>query len=162
MLTERGLPCGAGAREPAGQYRTHERCEFDPWVRKILWRRKWQPTPVFLPGEFHEQRTLASYSPWGSRRLRYDWSDLACRYWEMKTLTEITGATVFFRERGSEIYTLRESKLIGLKCQAPFCSQEMQRYSEARGQRLPQKTGFKSQFLAVVWLWENHLTIYTE
>ena len=32
---------------------------FDPWVRKILWRRDWQPTPVFLPGEFHGQRSLA-------------------------------------------------------------------------------------------------------
>ena len=31
---------------------------FDPWVRKILWRRKWQSTPVFLPGEFHGQRRL--------------------------------------------------------------------------------------------------------
>ena len=37
---------------------------FDPWVRKIPWRRKWQPTPVFLPGEFHAQRSLAGYSPW--------------------------------------------------------------------------------------------------
>ena len=39
----------------------------DPWVRKILWRRKWQPTPVFLPGEFHGQRSLAGYSSWGRR-----------------------------------------------------------------------------------------------
>ena len=31
---------------------------FNPWVRKIPWRRKWQPTPVFLPGEFHGQRRL--------------------------------------------------------------------------------------------------------
>jgi len=38
---------------------------FNPWVRKITWRRKWQPTPVFLPGEFHRQKTLSSYSPWG-------------------------------------------------------------------------------------------------
>ena len=37
---------------------------FDPWVGKIPWRRKWQPAPVFLPGEFHGQRNLASYSPW--------------------------------------------------------------------------------------------------
>ena len=36
---------------------------FDPWVGKIPWRRKWQPTPVFLPGEFHGQRSLAGYSP---------------------------------------------------------------------------------------------------
>ena len=35
------------------QHRGHE---FHPWVRKILWRRKWQPTPVFLPGKFHGQR----------------------------------------------------------------------------------------------------------
>ena len=36
---------------------------FDPWVRKILWRRKWQSTPVFLPGEFHGQWSLVGYSP---------------------------------------------------------------------------------------------------
>ena len=35
---------------------------FSPWVRKIPWRREWQPTPVFLPGEFHGQRSLAGYS----------------------------------------------------------------------------------------------------
>ena len=40
-----------------------KRCEFDPWVRKIPWRRKRQPTPVFLPGKFHGQRSLAGYSP---------------------------------------------------------------------------------------------------
>ena len=37
---------------------------FDPWVGKILWRSKWQPIPVFLPGKFHLQRTLVCYSPW--------------------------------------------------------------------------------------------------
>ena len=41
--------------------------EFDPWVRKIPKRRKWQPTPVFLPGEFHGQRNLEGYSPWGHK-----------------------------------------------------------------------------------------------
>ena len=41
------------------------RCGFNPWVGKILWRREWQPTPVFLLGEFHGQRSLAGYSPWG-------------------------------------------------------------------------------------------------
>ena len=38
------------------------RCRFDPWVGKIPWSRKWQPTPVFLPGEFHGQRVLAGGS----------------------------------------------------------------------------------------------------
>ena len=42
---------------------------FDPWVGKIPWRRAWQPTPVFLPGEFHGQRSLAGYGPQGHRRL---------------------------------------------------------------------------------------------
>ena len=38
---------------------------FDPWVEKILWRRTWLPTPVFLPGESYGQRSLVGYSPWG-------------------------------------------------------------------------------------------------
>ena len=40
---------------------------LDPWVRKIPWRREWQPTPVFLPGEFHGQKSLEGYSPWGHK-----------------------------------------------------------------------------------------------
>ena len=43
------------------------RPRFDPWVRKIPWRRKWQSTPVLLPGESHGQRSLVGYSPWGHR-----------------------------------------------------------------------------------------------
>ena len=44
------------------QWRRHRRCWFHPWVRKILWRKEWLPTPVFQPGEFHGQRNLAGYS----------------------------------------------------------------------------------------------------
>ena len=40
---------------------------FDPWVGKIPWRRKWQPTLVFFPGESHGQRSLVGYSPWGCK-----------------------------------------------------------------------------------------------
>ena len=40
---------------------------FDPWVGKIPWRRAWWPTPVFLPGEFHRQRSLVGYSPWSCK-----------------------------------------------------------------------------------------------
>ena len=39
----------------------------DPWVRKIPWRRESQPTPIFLPGKSHGQRSLVSYSPWGHK-----------------------------------------------------------------------------------------------
>ena len=45
----------------------HQRCEFETWVRKIPWRRAWQPTLVFLPGEPHGQRSLAGCSPWGHK-----------------------------------------------------------------------------------------------
>ena len=45
------------------------RCTFSPWIKKISWRRKWQLTPVFLPGEYHGQRSLVSYSPWGCKEL---------------------------------------------------------------------------------------------
>ena len=37
---------------------------FDPWVRKVPWRRKWQPTPIFLPGKSYGQRSVMGYSPW--------------------------------------------------------------------------------------------------
>ena len=43
------------------------RCGFNPWVGKIPWRRTWQPTLVFFPGESHGQRSLAGYSPWGRK-----------------------------------------------------------------------------------------------
>ena len=43
------------------------RQEFNLWVRKMPWRRKWQPTPVFLPGKSNGQRSLAVYSPWGCK-----------------------------------------------------------------------------------------------
>ena len=62
LRENRGFP-GAShtGKESACQCRRHG---FDPWVRKIPWRRKWQPTPVFLPGKFQRQRNLVGYSPW--------------------------------------------------------------------------------------------------
>ena len=45
------------------------RCGFDPWIRKIPWRRAWQPTLVFLPGKSHGQRSLVHYSPWDCKEL---------------------------------------------------------------------------------------------
>ena len=44
----------------------------DPWVKKILRRRNWQLTPVFLPGKSQGQRSLVGYSPWGPKRVRYN------------------------------------------------------------------------------------------
>ena len=51
----KNLPASAGVAGDIG---------FDPWVWKIPWRRKWQPTPVFLPGKFHGNWSLAGYNSW--------------------------------------------------------------------------------------------------
>ena len=54
-------------KEYTWQCRGCKRYGFIPWVRKILWNRKWQPTPVFLPGKLHGQRSLVGYNPWGCK-----------------------------------------------------------------------------------------------
>ena len=59
-------------KESTYQCRRHKRLEFDPWVRKIPWKRKRQPTPIFSPGKSHGQKSLAGYRPWG-HRVRHDW-----------------------------------------------------------------------------------------
>ena len=60
-----GFPGDASGKEHACQRRRRKWCGFDPWVGKIPWRRAWQTTPAFLPGEAHGQRSLGSYSPLG-------------------------------------------------------------------------------------------------
>ena len=59
-----GFPGDSDSKETA-----RKRPGFHPWVRKIPWSREWQPAPVFLPGEFHGQRSLAGHSPWGHKEL---------------------------------------------------------------------------------------------
>ena len=62
-----GFPKCCSGIESACQCRRHRRQGFDPWVRKITWRRKWQRTPVFLPGKSHGPRRQAGYSPCGRK-----------------------------------------------------------------------------------------------
>ena len=61
-----GFPGGSDGKIICLQCR---RPGFDPWVRKIPWSRKWQLTTGFWPGEFHGQRNLVVYSPWGGKEL---------------------------------------------------------------------------------------------
>ena len=65
---------------------------FDPWVGKIPWRRQWQPTPVLLPEEFHGQRSLVGYNPWGHKK------------WDM---TEHLSTTYYL------VYPYRAADLVG-------------------------------------------------
>ena len=73
------IPGGTTGKEPACQCRRCKRCRFDPWVGKIPWRRAWQPTPVFLPGEPQGQRSLVGYGPQG-HRVGHDRSSLTCMH----------------------------------------------------------------------------------
>ena len=59
-----GLLWQFSSKESACQCR---RQGFDPWIGKIPWKKKWQPTPVFLLGESYGQRSLVGYSPWGRK-----------------------------------------------------------------------------------------------
>ena len=64
---------------PAMRVRSHwVQLRFDPWIGKIPWRREQLPNPVFWPGEFHGQRSLAGYSPWGCKELNTtEWLSLS-------------------------------------------------------------------------------------
>ena len=66
LILVMGIPWWLSGKESACQYR---RCEFNPWVRKIPWRKKWKPTPLFLPGKSHGQMSLVGYSPWDCKEL---------------------------------------------------------------------------------------------
>ena len=70
-----GFPSSAGGKQPACQCRRCKRRRLDPWVGKTPWRRKWQPTPVFLPGKSRGQRSLTVHGMAKSQTHR---GDLAC------------------------------------------------------------------------------------
>ena len=74
-----GFPRWLSGKESTYQCR---RRGFDPWSRKIPWRRKWQPTPVFWPENPHGQRTLAGYSPWGRKKVRHDLATTKSIAWD--------------------------------------------------------------------------------
>ena len=68
------FPGGASGKEPACQCKSHRSCGFDPWVGKIPWSRKWQPTPVFLPGESPRTEEPGGLQSKGLKRGGHDWA----------------------------------------------------------------------------------------
>ena len=69
MVYTRSSQVTQSGKEPSCQCRRYRRRRFDPWIRKIPWRRAQKPTPVFLPGESNGQRSLMGYSPQGCKKL---------------------------------------------------------------------------------------------
>ena len=78
------FPRWLSRKESSCQCGRYWRRGFNPWVRKIPQRRKWQLTPVFLPGEFHGQRSLAGYSSWGHTEL--DVTEQLSTFWPWSQL----------------------------------------------------------------------------
>ena len=64
---KRGFSDDTSGKESTCQCRRHKKHRFNPWVGKIPWRKKWQPTPVFFPGKSQGQRSLVVYSLWGHK-----------------------------------------------------------------------------------------------
>ena len=88
------LPRRLSGKESTYHRRRHRRCEFSPWVGKIPWRRKWQPTPVILPGKFHGQRTLVGYSPWGRKEpdttgTKHNYIFIITRIWKQPNVLQL-------------------------------------------------------------------------
>ena len=90
-LSNTGLPRWLSGKESTCHCRRCKRHGFDPWIGKIPWRRKWQPTPVFLPGESQGQRNLEWYSPCG---------------WKESDMTEHTCSSYIHDIKGTVPYTL--------------------------------------------------------
>ena len=102
------------------QCRKLKRCGFDPWVGKNPWRRKWEPTPVFLPGWFHWQRCLAGYNPWDlTESDMTEWLSIlimssclglsvSCSRWVRKELMMIEGTV---SRKGNSYWTLSAQSL---------------------------------------------------
>ena len=87
-----GFPSGTSGKEPACQcWRCkRHRQRFHPWIRKILWRRAGQPTPVFLPGESQRTEEPGMLQSIAWRRVGHYWTDLACTHDSFKVVAHVS------------------------------------------------------------------------
>ena len=124
------------------------RCRFDPWIRKIPWRRKWQPTPVFLLEEFHGQRGLMCYSPWGRKE-----SDTIEQQSMRKNINTYEGTQMTDKQNCPSIHALAAQVVAGL----------MELWGWRAGTGLPRSLTKHSQFLlnldlSSLPIWNFHLS----
>ena len=114
------LPCEAQWKEPACQCR---RLGSIPGSGKIdPWRRKWQPTPIFLPGKSHGQRSLAGYSPWGCKRVGSQLSNQTILI--TFTIPQKRRAALYFLKLGCVYSYLGVSRSVEPLCHRPRATQQ--------------------------------------
>ena len=124
--------------------------DFYPWDRKIPWRRKWQPTPVLLPGKPHGQRSLVDYSPWDCR-VGHDWviACLACSFTMWFVITEFLTEYLVWWENNLFKITLQFER-VHIRVKTSVCNMR----------RLMYKTKPQSQYSPnSTWLRTSQLTI---
>ena len=107
-----GFPDGANVKDSTCQCR---RFGFDPWVGKTPWRRKWQPTPVSLPGESNGQRSLAGRSPWGRK--------------ETQLHNGLPTGTHTHTQRQSALALNVQESLAFLSCKVEKCTSQFEQHS---------------------------------
>ena len=93
----KGLLSWCSGEESASQCRRHKRHGFDSWVRKIPWRRKWQPPRIFLLGKSHAQRSLGGCNPWG--RKESDMAEQACKRQKYIAQCSSYGRALYFKRK---------------------------------------------------------------
>ena len=74
LIQATSFPSDTSGKDPTWQFRRCKKQGFDLWIQRITWRRAWQPTPVFLPEEFHGQRSPVGYTPY---RIAKSWTWLS-------------------------------------------------------------------------------------
>ena len=125
------------------------RCRFYPCIGKMPWRRKWQPTPVlFLPGEFHGQRGLVDYSPWGHKE-----SDMTEQLIMHKNINTYKGKQMTNKQNFHTIHALAAQVVPGL----------MEQWGWRAGTQLSRSLTKHSQFLlnldlSSLLIWKVHLS----
>ena len=109
----------AGGKESAFQCKRGRRHGFDTWFEKIPWRRKWQPTPVVLPGISHWLRSLADYCPWSCKEL--DVTEWLSMHEHRVTLLVIQWLKVLLPMQGTGVQSLVKEDPTRCRAIKPMC-----------------------------------------
>ena len=115
---------------------------FDPWVRKIPWRRERLPTPVFFPGEFHAHRSLASYSPWGCKES--DTTEQLTLSLRIRPWTTCSGSCVLLLCDAERLWCCCGSS----RSETPWVSSGVQDQAESMWPSCPGSPGLSQSFQA--------------